>query len=448
MSYLQLIGIFGFAAIFLFLNFKILLSDIQKKIIPNKILLQILILVPFFYTYSFFFGTESYNVWAYILQAFITIFAWFCLYLLWLWWAGDVKYLVVLGIFLHKYWFLAFASNIWLVTVVYLWIYFLWFYLWKCLFTKWYAVSLYTEISRDLKDKFETYIKYKDGWTHWYLTVRILLNWCIIFLCIFVGFRLIRLSVTQDFAGTWVLAGFLSDFFMKYPLHMSIASFFLFWTIRYLFIILMRISQKFLWKYFKIQHDKTSLLIPIILLVSLICFIFFEYFKSPIETINHLHKIFTFYVLIFIAVKVLYYAYKVTFQIAETYYIDIKELSGWEIADRLYLANIFWKQWCLWAHGNTWMLSPNPQEYFLKLENPLSKETVGYLKKIFRTVNSYHKKQKTAWFQKIEKIKLLKTFSLWPYIFLWFLITFFFGDTPAKIFLLKIWEFMHFLYKN
>ena len=160
-------------------------------------------------------------------------------------------------------------------------------------------------------------------------------------------------------------------------------------------------------------------------------FIYYEYNVNPVEIKLFLYRIFTFMLIIYFIFLILRYSYKITFGMAETYYINIKDLKEWDIVDKEYLIKMFWEQVSLWANWDKWFLSPSPISYFKKIKNPIDNENIKILNKVYKIVNNFHKKNN----EDNNKIKLLNTFAFWWYIFIWFLISFLFWNLIIKYFL-------------
>ncbi len=414
---------------FIFFNYKIVKTDLKEKRIPNKYLLYLLWIVPFYYIYTFLY-IDNINYLFFVLQIFLTLLISFTLYYFWIRSAWDAKYLLVLWIFIPQIWIVPFISNIALVVIFYLLVYYIYFYVWKCLFSYKYAKFLYKNIFIDLKDKFVVFIKHPDWNTTLYQSIKIIINWLLIFLFIFVSLRLLRMIIVDDFFSNRPNMSFISDLMKRYFVYVWMFTFFIFWIFRFVLKKIFIIIRDFLLKIFGIKHDKTKLLFPIILFSILILFIYIEYIKNPYEISKYLYKIFTLYITLFIIIRILIYTYKATFQIAETFFLKIEQLEKWEIVDKDYLTKLFWEQWCLWAFWNeNWIFSPDPKIFFTNIENPIDTKTCEKLKEIFTLTNNYHTENNTANFQKIEKIKVLMTFSFSPYILLWFIMSLFYNDS-------------------
>ncbi len=426
-----------FSIPFLYFNYKILFSDIKNKIIPNKYLWLLLLIIPFYYIFILL--TKDISFLSFIFWITLSFFISFLLYYLWVWSAWDAKYLLVLSLFIPHIWIIPFIWNLWLLTICYLLIYFIYFYLWKCLFKKNFAKHLAINIYWELKDKFFTFISNKDWNVNKILAIYKILKWFVLFLMIFVSIRLTRLYIIQHFLintnqenlQTWWFWGFIYKFATEHSFEFILWLLFIFFWIIYLIHKTIISIRKFIaWK---IESRKEWWINPIfidlififILSLVLIFYIIFEYIKEPEIISNNLKLIFTFYIIIYLIFRLAKYSYKITFQLWEEDFVKIDKLKVWDIVDKPYLINIFWTQNILWApwvnQNEKWILYPNPKEYFENLWNPVDNDTIIKLKEIFKIVNEHHNKNSK---NIIDSLKILKTFAFWPYIFLWFIITF------------------------
>jgi len=434
---------------FFYFNYKILKSDLKEKKIPNKYLIYLLLLLPFFYIYLFF-SIDSINYLWFFWSIIFTTFVSFVLYYFWVWSAGDAKYLLVLSLFIPNIWVIPFIWNIALITLIYLIIYFLYFYIVKIWFNKIYRKSLLNNIKIDNKEKLKIFFSWSKKWKLERKTIIFkILKVIITFLTIFVIVRLSRVyiidNLKENFSASDWNTNIIKDFIENNITYLLwtwvILTFWLYYIFRKLFSFLFKfIFKTILEKYFNINLSNKDIWFwfMLILLIILISFIIYEYTINPSEIINKLYLIFTLYLWLYIIFKILFSSYKITFQLAEQDYIHIDNLKSWEIIDKNNLIKLFWTQYCLWYENEKWLLSPNPTIYFQNIDNPIDKETVILLKKIYKTVNNYHKKVKTAFFEEKNDIKILKTFAFATYIFTWFLITFFIQDTIFK-YLSNIW---------
>jgi hypothetical protein len=419
---------------FLWINYKIIKSDLKQKKIPNKLLWYLILMSPFFYFYNFYYSDINYLF--FFFSIFLTFIISFILYYFWIWAAWDAKYLLVLWLFLVNVWIIPFVWNIALITIIYLLLYFLWFYFWKCIFIKWYSRSLWWNIYNDLKDKSTNFLKHWD-WNFYKKIIFLkIIKLILLFLVIFVSIRLARLYIFADIKWN-IYYHYLINYLQDYSYYMIFAIIWIFIWLIYLVRFLVNKLKLFLSNTSRIENNFIIDFILIwILSIALISFIIYEYFINPGEIKSYLIKIFTIYILFYILFRVLKYAYKITFQIWEQDIINIKDLKEWSIVDRDYLIKMFWEQSSLWANWNKWILSPNPKEYFSEIENPIDIKTRNKLIKIYKIVNNYHLKE--TWTAENNSIKILKTFAFGWYIFSWFIISFLFWNIPSEIIILNI----------
>jgi len=438
MNFLYLI----FFIFFLIPNILILKSDIQEKKIPNKYLIWILLLFPFFFLIDFFYFHSFTTL--FFFHIFISLILSFILYYFWVWSAWDAKYLLILSLFLPKTWIIPFIGNIAIITLLYLFTYFIYFYL-KLFFHSTYRKSFLGNFVKESKDKAIVIIEnLKNPHTH---KIHIkenlirIIKQILFFLLFFIFIRLLRIDIIEWLKNTW---------FLKENIQ-SLWSYIIFWGIFLSFIILFIYKSIFkkikylIKKIFKdhfrkiLSTEKIIFINLVITISSLIALILFDYYKSWNEVFHKLGIILSLYLFLFLLFKILLASYKLTFQMGEQTFIPIKELKAGEIFDKLYVINIFWTQKCLWNKQEEWILSPDPWLAIKKIENPLNKEGVELLKNIYETTSNYHKKNKTPNFSEIKDIKILKTFAFSPYIFWGFLLSFFFWDV-ISLFMEKFWQ--------
>lgn len=409
---------------FLYINYKIVLTDLKEKKIPNRLLWYMTLILPFYYIYTFYYFDINYLF--FLWQIILTLIISFILYNFWIWSAWDAKYLLVLWLFIPHIWIVTFIWNIALITIIYLLIYFIWFYFWRCLFNWKYSKNLYINIYIDLKEKLKIYFKSWDWNLYKKVIIFKLFKWLITFLLIFVSIRLSRLFLFSEIFIEWWKYNFLVPYIKDYILYIFI------WLI-WIFISVFILIKWLYWKIIKYISERIKMSIIIFLFILLITFIYYEYNMNPIEIRLFLYRIFSFMLIIYLVFLILRYSYKITFSIAETYYINIKYLKEWDIVDKEYLIKMFWNQVSIWANWNKWFLSPSPINYFKKIKNPIDNENIKILNKVYKTVNNFHKKNNLN--QENNNIKVLNTFAFWWYIFIWFIISFLFWNLIIKYFL-------------
>lgn len=411
---------------FLYINYEIIYSDLKNKIIPNKHLIQLLLLIPFYYLYLFISNSDI-NILVFIWQAIITLVISFSLYNIWIWSAWDAKYLLVLALFIPNIWIIPLIGNIALITLTYLFLYFIRFYLWKCLLNFRYTKSLYINIYSDLKDKTLSFLKHGD-WNFYKKIIFLkILKLILLFLIIFVSIRLLRLYIFTDIKESIYYKDII-NYLKDYTYYIIFALIGIFVWIIYIIRLIINLIKSFFKKKAKVKNSFILDFIVIsIFLVILISFIIYEYRINPSEILSYLKRIFTLYIALYIISKILRYSYKITFQLAEMDIINIKDLGTWYIVDKEYLIKIFWQQQSLWASWHKWILSPDPIQYFTNIKNPIDNETKNKLQKIYKIVSKFHKKNNFV--ESNNNIKILKTFAFWWYIFIGFIISFFLWNT-------------------
>jgi Flp pilus assembly protein protease CpaA len=418
--------------IFIFINYKIVIKDLREKIIPNKLLLFLIILVPFYYIFLI----NSWiiiNINSFILGFFITFLISFLLYYFWIWAAWDAKYLLVLALFIPNIWIIPFIWNISFLTILYLFLFFIYFYIWKSLNSN-FRKSLINNIKSDIKNSF---LRFLEKWDNKKTYTKKIINFIILFLTIFVSLRLIRLYLVNYYIkNNWDSQlsrfSFIYSFIEKYNIYLLfwilIIYIFIIYFIRYFYKKIIKNRLEIIKQKLDFNKNIFEFIITFILFTFLMFFIVYEYRINSNELIKNLYVIFTYYLILYLIFRILLYSYKITFQIWEIKIKNIKELKIWEIIDKSYLIRLFWEQSSLWGAWNKkWILYPEPNKYFKNIENPISEENVKKLKQIYKIVNNHHIKY-TQWYIKNDEIKILKTFSFWWYIFVGFILTYFFEN--------------------
>jgi len=416
--------------IFLYINFQIIQSDIRKKIIPNKKLWQLLLLLPLYYIYVYLYIGDV-DIFSFFAHIFITLVVCFALYYFSIWWAGDAKYLLVLALFIPHIGVIPFIGNIAILTLLYLLLYFIYFYGYRCIFNKKYSQSLYKEVLNDRRERFIAFLSNSDWKIEKSQIVWNVISFFMTFLVLFTSLRLIRIYVLEKYVLQWENQSLLSSIIwvsQEYGVYIVLGGIIVIILFLYIcktvYILLRKFCMNVV-KRTKLNDYKIhgKFLCTFIIFLGLMMFIFLEYLKDPEEIQRRLILIFSLYLGIYIIVKFFLYLYKVTFQIWEQSLVHINNLQSWEIVDKEYLMKVFWEQEAL--------LKKKPaitRSYFKNIENPIDKYTLRKLRSIYKAVNTYHKKNKTPGFNDITIVKTLKTFAFGIYIFLWFALTYIFQD--------------------
>ncbi len=434
---MQKVLFFLFCTIFFWINYQILISDIQKKVIPNVYLKYLLLLVPFFLGYTIVYSSLD---WQYLaLQTLLTLWVSFWLYYFWLWWAGDAKYLLVLSLFLLQTWVIPFVSNIALLTLGYLWLYCLYFYLYKLPFNRAYSTYIFSNMFQDIKDRLHTFLK---TWSEGIIVsnaFKKVSRFLLLFLTLFVWLRLVRMYIVGKFLPKEMLTStlFWIHFYDYIPLIWIPLFIFLviFWKILYGYVrnftsrVMLFIGHK------APNAEYVDFFYTLIAFYFLSTYILYELFQSPEYILHKLSLIFSIYLGVFFIFLVLRYVYNVTFQIGEMRYVPFSDLQKWEIVDKLYLLKLLWNQ----SYPHSW-----EDALFIKhMDIPIDAESCTHIQKIFSRINAYHKKHKTAWFQEFIYIKVLNSFSFWIYIFWGFVITSVFWTNILHMLITKFADFFH-----
>lgn len=414
-------------AVFIYINSIIFISDIKEKIIPNKQIINLLSLLPFVYLtwFSFWLYADILFLSSFILQIIAGIILSFTLYCFWIWSAWDAKYLLVLSLFIPHIGIIPFVGNIAIISIVYLVLYFFYFYIWKCCFIKWYARGLYSYVIINFKDVWSWKLKNNNWKIERYWVLKKISGILFHFLLLFTIIRLARIYIIDGLIlnnnTEW-----LKEIITNYSSYIFI------WIIIAFIASLYLIKVLFLWikKYIILWFPKIKSYINItfqwILSIGLILFIINEYQLNPDYISKTLLLIFTLYISLYIICKILWFFYKITFQLWEQNMINIKYLQVWDIVDKEHLVKIFWINTNLWFKQEKWLLSPDPRVYFKKIQNPIDAQTYDTLLQVYDISEKQHK-HNTHW-EPFKDIKILKTFAFAPYIYAGFILTYIIDD--------------------
>lgn len=373
-----------------------------------------------------------------ITQFLLSVGVSFLLYYYGVWSAWDAKYLLVLSLYLPIIGIVPFISNLALITIAYLFGYYIYFYTRFLFRGKQYISAFWRSVSADKRDTWKNFISkyYTDKSVVWRM-----FRFILVFLVFFVSIRLIRGYLIEEVKSVW----WINEYITQYPSYFILLIGWIFFIIFYFFRSLPSHIKAFTsarFAHLKYLNNIESAF-PFILFIFLAGFIFIEYRINPSEIRHKLFLIFTIYLALYLIIKIFYYSYRVTFQLSEQDTISFSKLRAGDIVDKEYLVKLFGSQIALWYKNENGILAPNPATYFQQINNPIDQETLLFLKKIYKTVNTYHKEQKTPGFEKLEDIKVLRTFAFGGYIFTGFLITYILGDTPIRFLTESLLQLLH-----
>ncbi len=408
---------------FLYFNFKIVLSDLKFKIIPNKYLAKILYMLPIWYAYLILWWTIIVSdVWFIILQIFLSFIISFWLYAYGIWSAWDAKYLLVLSLFIPHVWTLTFIWNIALLTLTYLLLYFIYFYIWKCILQSTYRKSLYWNIFNDIKEIFQYKLQNKTSENYKQKIIYKISLWVINFFVIFIIFRLLRIATLNWLYSSWTDFSIISTTVSQ---HSTLVVLLLIIIVLWAFYV----TKKIMYFFKRILHDffwtQSKYLYNWVLLLSLSCYMLYEYAYHPLEITQSITLIFTVYLSIYLFIIILKYASKITFQLWEEKSIQVRSLKKWDIIDKVYLKNVINNV----NHKNKKTVD-NYKEALNIINNSSYQLTVDDVKKIQSIIKQINTDCSTdrimaSWFQSINNIKVMNTFSFWWYIWSGFMLSVF-----------------------
>ena len=401
---------------FLYFNYKIVISDLKYKKIPNKYLGFLFLLIPFYYIYIYW-NFPDINYILFIWQILLTFIISFLLFYFWLWAAWDAKYLLVLSLFIPYIWIIPFIWNIAILTIFYLIWYFIYFYFWKLIFNKKYRKNLYSSIKEDLNQTWENH-----KWNKWWNTYKIISKFIIIFFIIFISIRLLRISIFSKLLENW---NNIQKIIENYNIYLMLLLIWIFLLILYVWKIL----RLYIWKIFKLNSSFISNVFLALLSIALFSFIFYELYYNYNEITNLLFQIFSFYLILYLIIKIIIYSYKITFWIWEVYYKNIDDLKNDDIVDKEYLIKNKLKYLNIEYIKNKSIIIPKEIVEKMKIDDFRDSIIDNNIKKIisyYDIINKVTKlyKKNNIDLKENKKIKVLRTFSFGPYVFAWFIISF------------------------
>ncbi len=384
-------------SIFLYLNFLIIRKDIKEKIIPNKFLLYLFALLPFWYLYIWYFEYfETMNLLNFALQISITLILSFALFHFWMWGAGDAKYLFVLSFFIPHVQVYIFIVHISLITFCFL-IFQALTYFFKLLLSSKEKQNIYTVFKEDFsflslkKDNFLQSWKYE------------IVSFIIYLIMIFLFFRIIRYEIFHTFLWTTdiikynsmiLFVGFCWGIGMIKIIEFIRNAFY------YIFCTHYKITKR---KAQSLFFFSVSFFIGLILIDIAIYIDVKEYFE--------IYKYMIFSSIIYLCFKILFYIFHIfslnksmiheTFEIKAWYQIDKKTLWYYLEKKELEIKKIY-------DEGKL-----NGKKYSEMLE------MISFLKKVEKELQQEDVKIIQNYAQKIDiKIPISPTFAFSPFLFL------------------------------
>lgn len=423
---------------FVIINIFIVYRDIKSKKIPNKYLIYLLYLLPI-YLFSIAYLSNTQIELAFFIQFFISFILTFLLYYYGIWWAWDAKYLLVLSLFIPHIWIVPFIANISLVTLIYLWLYFVFFY-GKNLYNivRW-DKSFIQSILIDFKQRYyySIWIR-KDAFQE--SLIRLTIVGVLKFLFIFLLIRISKIYIFDPYVQNNYYRVIQDNNILSFLSQNAVYAFLLLFLIIFIFYFILVFCYRHLsdwlqtWliqlcKIFKVDSKYSNEIILFLFFLLLSWYIYYEYTMNPQGLTSNLILIATYYFWILICVKIAIYMYKIAFQVAEEKMVKISDLKSWDIVDKKFLIKNLWNENCLGAHNNKkWIFYPSPKKYFISMDNPISQDDRKKIQKAYWILNRHHK-WNNNFVNDLLDIKILKTFPFAAFIFLWFIVTYFYSDS-------------------
>ncbi len=363
---------------FCYINYKIVLSDMRYQKIPNKELLYLILISPLaWHTLHLNWAWDAISFMYFTLQFLSVAFFGFWLFHFRVWGAGDTKYILVLSLFIPHISFFWFILNTFLLTI--LWIA-LGFWLFWCK-KIWSIKSCTNYFSK------ENYMLLLQGKSISRAMFQ-LSTYVLYFLLFFSVIRFVRIYVIE-----YLWSVDISWSLLRSPIVIggSIWIILLIWLVLYVLRHPMyhTITNKY------IRDGKNRLIIRFASIALLSSFLYLEYRVLEDIFLQHIQKILTLYLCIYLLIRLLIAMYHSFCLQAESILIPIKKIKKWMVIEK--------------------KSSQLPAEIYKKIHRCLTKSDIKLLKK-----------------HKISEVYVRETFSFWPYILWWFLITVAFQDTPIQ----------------
>jgi len=287
----------------------ILFSDIKYKIIPNKYIILLWIIIYFI---LFFHWYISNNILYYIVGYFLIGFL---LSTFRIWWAGDSKYFMILGIHVYYIGMVSFIWNIVIWTFILILLYIL-----KSFIFQQYGPSLRHLIHKDFQiSKSRFFRKYEHSKTDGILLILNPLNYLLLLFLLFKLVKELLFSYWEVF-----LVGTPNSQYILIIITISIIILF-----RYFIEFIKRKTQKFTsWKAIKIDT-----IFNLIIGIMLVPIIYIDYIRNTDSFIQDVYHIITLWFILYVGIKVFIYLYKKCFIEMEQNIIHIDDLYPTDIID-------------------------------------------------------------------------------------------------------------------
>lgn len=401
----------------------LIISDLKYKKIPNILLVYLFALSIMYYIFLY---NNDLNFWFILLKTIYVTTIGFLLYMFSIWWAWDSKYLILISLFLP---FQSINTLLWNIAIIVIWYLILEYFIFITkIFVSKNKKNLIKNIITSSKDKFEINLRNSGN-----SKKEIIYKFILSFLIFFTTIKIIVLTIQSSIFAFISNEQEIMQIILAYKWYAFILI-----ALAYLCILkIIGLVRVFL-------SRKT-------IAIVFLCFILVSYFwyHNTSNALWMFYKIFTMHLFLYIIVKILIFWYKMSFEITEKYYINIKDLKVWDIIDKEHLKNVFWqhgrleyvterklpinrriKKMFIWKDINTFMAN---------LTTPIDQNSKKKIQNLFYARNFLFKKFKDKK-NLITTIKLVKTLSFAHYIFLWFILTYFFNDKIITLILERVIE--------
>lgn len=391
--------VYLFWLLFWIINYKIVSSDVQKKIIPNTYLLFLLVLGCIWIMIGF---TEIHVI-KFIINISATFIISFGLYYFWFLCAGDAKYITILCLFIPETSIIAFIANTSLVIIVYLILFIIYVFCIQGIFHKKDQVS-YTQVIREtIKRKF--FLLEKHIYSPSISILISIIHFINIFLIVFITIRLVKIYLFQEIINHTSI-----DFQHKYEIHIL-------WIV-ILALIGLIFAIRYIWKYITTTcnlSSNASRIIEMCLLVIIIwVMLAYEYSINSEWLFSNLSIILSLYILLFFIARWCIYVIKLTFIDMETKLIPVQELQPWDIVRKKFLQEHILAYLKKVPHKD---ISEEDMDTLNTIHNSVDKDQIQVLKKVYNIWDFW------------DTVETFQVFAFAPYIMAGCIMSIVFQDT-------------------
>jgi len=414
--------------VFIAINYYILKSDTQRKIIPNTYLKYLGILGVFLYISQIQLWYLSWhNILLFTIEMLWITILWFILFYFRIWWAWDAKYLIVLSLFLPHINFIYFIWNITIIIILYILANTLW-YLVQTVQDPSYRIKVLSLFNASIKKKIEKWSSHTTQKTLAQVIYKII-NLIIAFLIFFTIFKILRTTSQLIFIpwDIWTYT-YVSIYNYSISSRLYVASII---TCTLLITIAIKIvynySKNKLLSYISPKNYNEEIIdiwVWILVLVIIFSVNISSVNKEDIFNISSLMSV----LIIYITIQGIIWIMKANSKLRDKSIIAIEKLQQWDIIDKRYMKKIIHDGYDI-PLLKWWLYD---KDFPTNIKNPIDQETCNTIK------NIYTQLAKWKYFEPpIQEVQIINNFSFWWILFVWCIITYLYKNSIFS-FLLEI----------